>query len=179
MNIHFGDARAGIPGFAHSPAGKKNSNIHANARKNKKKSKKKRSTKTPTKKHKNTPQNTTRPPTPSPLIAPQKHRAYARNYTSRVKKNPNSHSPPRGMKPKKIPLCWAMPRWRRHEQNNRKLASLPKGRRPPACALPLDRALVSVGREWDAQMGSAQMGGSPPHSGSCTCGKSAEEVRNR
>ena len=35
------------------------------------------------------------------------------------------------------------------------LASLLKDRRPPACALPLDRALVSVGREWwDAHMGS-------------------------
>ena len=33
-----------------------------------------------------------------------------------------------------------------------KLASLPKDRRPPACALPLDRALVSVGRGWDAHL---------------------------
>ena len=30
------------------------------------------------------------------------------------------------------------------------LESLPKDRRPPVCALPLDRALVSVGRGWDA-----------------------------
>ena len=83
--------RAGIPGFAHSTADK---NIKIALTRGKRR-KKERSTKTPSKKHKNTKKD-------------EKNYSGIFALTREIKplaaKKSNSHSTPRGMKPKKVPL---------------------------------------------------------------------------